>query len=289
MPARAFDQPGDVCDDELAAIRGLDRAEHRRERRERILGDLRPRVRDPCQERRLAGVRQADEGRIREQLQPQLDHALVAGHADLGVARRLTSRRCEALVAPTAGAALCDDDPRAGVCEIGDQPVVRIEHLRADRYLEHDVGAALAGREAAAAGSATARLHLLFRAEAGEVSALRIRDEDHVAAVAAVTAVGPTLRHELLPAEVDAAVTAADRRSPSAWRDRGTSAHCRLGTRRLGRARRVGAVDDRDEAALAARPKATTPCASRIVSSLPMPVPGLAETRAALADEDHAS
>ena len=90
--ARALDQPGHVGDDELAAVRRLDRAEHRLERRERILGDLRPRVRDPREQRRLAGVRQADERRVGEQLQAQLDVALLAGQADLGEARRLPGR-----------------------------------------------------------------------------------------------------------------------------------------------------------------------------------------------------
>ena len=44
--ARALDQPRDVGDHELAAVGRLDRPEHRLERRERVVGDLRPRVRD---------------------------------------------------------------------------------------------------------------------------------------------------------------------------------------------------------------------------------------------------
>ena len=42
--ARALDQPGDVGDHELAVVE-LERAEHRLERRERVVGDLRPRAR----------------------------------------------------------------------------------------------------------------------------------------------------------------------------------------------------------------------------------------------------
>ena len=52
-------------------------------------------------------------------------------------------------------------------------------------------------------------LHLLVVAEAGEIAPLRVRDEHDVPAVAAVPAVGPALGHELLPAEVNAAVSAA--------------------------------------------------------------------------------
>ena len=42
----ALDQTRNVCDDELAAVRRVDRAEDRLERRERIVGDLRLRVGD---------------------------------------------------------------------------------------------------------------------------------------------------------------------------------------------------------------------------------------------------
>src|SRR5262245_61109299 len=64
--ARPLDQPGDVGDDQLPAVGRLHRAEHGLQRRERIVGDLRPRVRDPREERRLAGVRQPDERGVGE-------------------------------------------------------------------------------------------------------------------------------------------------------------------------------------------------------------------------------
>ena len=207
--ARALDQARDVGDDELASVRRLDGAEHRRERRERILRDLRPRVRDPREQRRLARVRQADERGVGEQLEAELDDALVTRHAHFGIARRLARRRREALVAAAARAALRDDDARSRVRQVGDQPVVRIDDLRPDGNDEHRVLAALARREAAASRTAAAGLHLLVRAEAGEIAPLRIRDEDDVAAVAAVTAVRAALRHELLTAKVDGTVAAA--------------------------------------------------------------------------------
>ena len=55
--ARALDQAGHIGDDELALVRGFHRPEHRRERRERVLGDFRAGVRDSRQKRRLACVR----------------------------------------------------------------------------------------------------------------------------------------------------------------------------------------------------------------------------------------
>ena len=154
--ARALDQARDVGDDELAAVGRLDRAEHRLERRERVVGDLRPRVRDPREQRRLAGVRQPDERGVGEQLQVQLDVALVARHSDLGEPRHLPDRADEARVAAAAAPAAREHDARLRVREIGDSSSL-VEHLRPDRHADLDVlavGAVLAGAAAGAALSA---------------------------------------------------------------------------------------------------------------------------------------
>ena len=105
--AGALDQPGDVGDDQLALL-ALEHAEHRRERRERIVGDLRRGARQARQQRGLARVRQAHEADVREQLQLQLEPALLAGQPALGEARRLARGRGEALVALAAAAAARD-------------------------------------------------------------------------------------------------------------------------------------------------------------------------------------
>ena len=77
--ARALDQAGDVRDGELGAVRRLDRAEHGRERRERVVRDLRLRVRDAAEERGLAGVRETGHRGVRQQLQPELHLCLAGG------------------------------------------------------------------------------------------------------------------------------------------------------------------------------------------------------------------
>ena len=69
---RALDQPGDVGEDDLAVI-AVDRPQHRRQRRERVVGNLRRRPGQPRQQRGLAGVRQPDQPDVGQQLQPQLD------------------------------------------------------------------------------------------------------------------------------------------------------------------------------------------------------------------------
>ena len=54
---------------------------------EGIVGDLRPGVAVGGEEGRLAGVRQADQADVGDQLQPQPERALVALLAGVGVAR----------------------------------------------------------------------------------------------------------------------------------------------------------------------------------------------------------
>ena len=74
-----LDQPRNVRDDELAAVRRVDRPQHRLERRERVVGDLRLRIGDARQERRLAGIRETDERGVGEQLQVQLELGFLSG------------------------------------------------------------------------------------------------------------------------------------------------------------------------------------------------------------------
>ena len=97
--ARALDQAGDVRDRELRAVGRLDRAEHGLQRRERVVGDLGRRVRDPPEERGLAGVRQPGERGVGDELEAQLEAPLRPREARLGEARRLTGRRREPRVA----------------------------------------------------------------------------------------------------------------------------------------------------------------------------------------------
>ena len=137
--ARALDQAGHVGDGQLAAVGPVDRAEHGRERRERVVGHLWLRVRDAAQQRRLAGVRQPGQRRVGDQLELQLELARLTGEPRLGEPRRLSRRRGEARVpAAAAAAARGDDRARAGMGEVGDEAAV-LEDLRPDRHAQLDV------------------------------------------------------------------------------------------------------------------------------------------------------
>ena len=134
-------RPGHVGDGELAAVRRLDRAEHRRERRERIVGDLRL-ARSRCRRSSddLPAFGRPTHRRVGEQLQPELERRLLAGQARLGEARRLPRRAsrsggCRGRRAPPRAS----DHARARMREVGDQLALVVEDLRPDRNVELDV------------------------------------------------------------------------------------------------------------------------------------------------------
>ncbi len=68
----ALDQAGNVGDDEAAVRVGAHDAEVGRERRERIVGDLRPRRRHRADERALAGVGHAEQADVGQHLELEL-------------------------------------------------------------------------------------------------------------------------------------------------------------------------------------------------------------------------
>ena len=93
---RALDEPGDVGDRRPALVLGVAEVhdpEVRLERGERVGGDLRPGRGERGEERRLAGVREADEPDVGDQPELQAQPALLARLALLGVLGRAVGRR----------------------------------------------------------------------------------------------------------------------------------------------------------------------------------------------------
>ena len=281
--ARALDQTGDVRDHQLAAVRRVDRAEHRLERRERVVRDLRPGVRDPREQRRLARVRQPDERRVGEQLQPQLE---------LGAPRRAAPSRRSAASGASASrnarlprpprAAARDDDPRARAREVGDEPAV-LADLGADRQPELDVRAvgAVLARPAPVLAVACPGSRLRAKRERSRRSGSATSTTSPPRPPSPPS--GPPFGTYFSRRKLEPAVAAPARLT---WmRARSWNIGCRdarPGDRpalfdRI--AERSGAGDrlatTRDGAALAARPELDVPsCVAKIVSSRPMPVPG---------------
>ncbi len=205
-----LEQPRDVRHRELAVIVELDRAELWRERRERVVGDLRPGVRDPPDERRLAGIREAEQRGVADHLEAQLDLALLAILPHLRGAWRLTRRRGELAVPASAASAVRDDDARSRMRQVGDRRIVaELEDLRAHGHADDRVRAGLAGLVRALAVPAAVALQIALEAEGGEVAQVGVGEQHDVAPVAAVTAVRPALGDELLAPERHASVAAA--------------------------------------------------------------------------------
>ena len=189
----------------LATVDSHD-AEARMKRRERIVGDLRLGGGDRGEERRLAGVGQADEPGVRDQLEAQDQRALDSRLAWIGAARRAIGRGGEMGVAEAAVAAPGDDDALSFACEIGEhRPGFVVEHLRADRNLQHHVGAASAGAVLAHAVHAGLGLEMLLVAEVDQRIEAAGAFDDDVAAPPAVAAVRAAELDEFLASEGDAA------------------------------------------------------------------------------------
>ena len=203
---RALDQPGDVGEHELA-LAIVDRPQDRLQRGERVVGDLRRRPRQARQQRRLAGVREPDEAGVGKQLQPQLDPSRLALEAALGKARGLAGGAGEALVAVTAGAARGDDRLLPGLDQVVAAPLEPLD-LGAGRHGDDVVRAARPVTLAALAVATAPGAPVGREAKRRQVAPRGVADQDHVAAAAAVAAVGTAARHVGLAAKRDHAVTA---------------------------------------------------------------------------------
>ena len=173
-----------------------------------ILGDLRPRVRDARQQRRLAGVRQADERRVGEQLQVQLDVALLARHADLREARHLPRRADEARVAAPAAARLASTTRALGCARSAIRSSPSNTCVPTGTRTSTSSPSAPCLRAPRPLPPFVASIHRRrCSADRSRRSASATRSD--VAAVAAVAAVGAALRHVLLAPERQPAVAAA--------------------------------------------------------------------------------
>src|SRR5204863_8674583 len=108
---RAFDQAGNVSDDKAAVHVDAHHTQVRRERRERIIGNARARRRNRAYQRGLAGVGHAQEADVGENLELELEPALLARLARRRLPWRTVGARLEMDVAQPALAAAGDQRP----------------------------------------------------------------------------------------------------------------------------------------------------------------------------------
>ena len=200
----AFDQPRDVGDHRLAVL-AFDRPQHRRERRERVVGDLRRRPRQPPQQRGLARVRQPHQPDVGEQFQPQLDPARLPPGPFLGEPRRLPGRGREALVPVPAAPPVGDDGPLPGLDQV-DRAAVDRRRLRPRRHRDLPVLPPRPVPVRPFPVLAPLRPEVLAPLQRPQIPLRRIANEHHIPPMPPVPPVGPTPRHMRLPPKADAAI-----------------------------------------------------------------------------------
>ena len=198
---RALDQARYVGQHEFASDHP-DHAEAGVERRERVIRDLGLGGGHGGQERGLARIGQAHQAGIGDELQAKDDPALLAVLAGIGAARRPIGRGGEIGVAEPSVAAFGKQHPLAHMGHVGDDRLaVHVEDFGAGRDLEDHVrgfrsGAVLAHAVAPRLGL---EMHLVAVIDQG-VQALDALGP-HVAAAAAVAAIGPAELDEFLSPE----------------------------------------------------------------------------------------
>ncbi len=209
---RALDQAGDVGEHEIVVL-PAHHTEVRFQRGERVVGDLglgRAHHRD---QRRLARVGEADERGVGEQLQLELEPALLAVLTLLGEARRTARVRQEARVAAPA-LTTAGREPRVAVVQqVGEELAVHRTHDGSLGNVDGEIGAPLAVQLLTLAVGPRPGLAMRMVAEREQRGDVAVRAQPDRAAVPSVAAVGSALRHVRLAPErhtARAAVTTLD-------------------------------------------------------------------------------
>ena len=210
--AGALDDAGNVGHDERTVVAVADDAELRLHGGEGIIGDFGTCRRKRRQQCRLARVGEADKAYVGQQFELEDDALLHAGLAGLGIAGRAVGGTFEVPVAETAAAALQQRHLLAVVAHLAEVFArLGVEDDGAARNLNGDVLAVLAERASGAAALAVAGEYMAAELQRKQRPHVFVALEDDVAATAAVTAVGTSLRHIFGSVEMTRAGTALAR------------------------------------------------------------------------------
>ncbi len=190
-----LDQPRNVGDHKALLVVHTHHAQARHQRGKRIVGHLRLGGGHRADEGRFAGVRQAQHAHIGQQQQFQQQVARFTGGTQRLLTRRTVDRRFETGVAQAMPAALGDHQLLLVAGHVAeDLAGALILHARADRHLDDDVFPAFTGTVAALAILAALGAERLLKTVVDQGVEVLVRQQVDVAAVAAVTAVRPTVR-----------------------------------------------------------------------------------------------
>src|SRR6185437_2099199 len=205
---RALNQSGNIGDHESTKVTEIDNTKMRLQSRERIISDLRSRRGDSRDKRRLSRIRKTNQTNVREQLQLELHIQLFTLAARLMVARRAIRRSRKVGVAETAAATARRQPAITVVTQVVQQVTcARVKDLCSNWNPNNQVFAVMARAIRSLAVQTT------LGDVAGVVTQMQqcvqrsIRDEDLIAATAAVSARWTTAGHKLLAPESRNTVT----------------------------------------------------------------------------------
>ena len=205
----AFDQAGNVGDDEALPAIDADHAQVRHQGGERVVGNLRLGRGNGADEGALAGIRQAQQANVGQDFHLQLQVTLVARLARRGLAWRTVGTGLETGIAQAVPAALGDHQLLAWRDQVADHFLSgRVDHRGADRHAQDQVVAFLAGAVGAAAVGAALGLEMTGVTVVDQGVEVFVGHHEHRATVTAVTTVGATVLDEFFAAEAHATVTA---------------------------------------------------------------------------------
>ena len=205
---RAFDQPGNVGHHERPILE-THHAQIRFQGREGVIGDLRPRRRNPRYQSRFAGVREADQTHIGQELQLEPQPEIVAWPSGFVLRWSLVSRRRESRISSTAATALGHHESFTRSCEIVQQfASLGVVDDRPHRHRQLD-GVTLA-TSSVRAFAVPAPFGLVFRIEPEMQQRVVVLACYHhyVSAPSAVAAARPPARNVFLTTERETAVAA---------------------------------------------------------------------------------
>lgn len=159
----------------------------------------------------MPAAREADQRHVGDGLELQDDVTGGAGDTEQREAGRLAAGGGQRGVAEAAAAALGGDVRGALADEVGEDVALLVEDDGAVRHGQDHVLAVLAGAVAALAGLAVGGLAVRAVVVVQQGGDRLLHHQDHVAATAAVAAVGAAERLELLPVNGGAAVAPVTR------------------------------------------------------------------------------
>ena len=210
--ARAFDQTGNIRDDESAVGSDLREPQVRRHRRKGVIGDLGLRLCESTQEGALSGVGEPDEADVGDHSEFEANGARLSLFTWLSDRRRAHRRALKAHISLSAEPSARDDEGVFVLFEVFEKKIViEVEDHSADGNVDHEIAPILTVTlRGAALLSVLSFPHALI-CELQQTRDVLVSANNDVSPFTAVAAVGTAARDVFFPSEAGAPVAAFTR------------------------------------------------------------------------------